>query len=787
MYFAGEHFPRGPKIETKKALFLIDFQNDFVSPKGKLPVANTQDFIAKLPELVETFRANGQVVWVNTEFQRPCAAISPQTGSYCILLKQFAEQLKAQVQLRTTSLSPISEQDEAADTVPASTIDDDSEAFLAPDIPNMNSRCCVPHSDGAEMPPVLARCVDARKDVLLTKTGYSAFEDPMLIFKLRSRMITHLYMSGSLSNVGVYATVLDAVSQGFTVTLIEDCLGYRDDTCHVEAVSRLVDMAGAEGVDHQELMDDLNGMLGDVIQTSAFTRTFQLSTQKANPAKNQISHAQKVNEWMARIAAGSDEEEPDVQAVSKDGIEKRTSVPTENVLASQLHESSSVRTPAATRAYSPPPRKRSTGDRDDAETSIAIDRRESPPASSVRPTSRDSSIKDKPVAKRAKRESIDITAYASVPPSPERRSSTTSIRRTDKTSRTMESQPSLPRSTSLPVYCSMLPIDAGPDLTGPSTASKPTHTSDSTIVKSKRKLKNESSYLGPSDNIGDSDTTIHYEVMPLNNADHAFHLLSSFIPWQKMLHRTGEVPRLVAVQGNTDADGDCPIYRHPADQSPMLQPFDPNVLSLKKICEKLVGHELNHVLIQKYRSGDDNISEHSDKTLDIIRGSKIVNLSFGAQRTMTLRRKKATLTTESTRNADHGPTRETQRIQLPHASAFVLGLKTNANWLHAVRADKRLDQEKSAAELAYDGERISLTFRRIGTFLSKDGTTIWGQGATAKIKSEARPILQGKEAHKAGKEMIAAFGKENHLTERDFDWDKVYGKGFDVVNFTTKS
>ena len=49
---------------------------------------------------------------------------------------------------------------------------------------------------------------------------------------------------------------------------------------------------------------------------------------------------------------------------------------------------------------------------------------------------------------------------------------------------------------------------------------------------------------------------------------------------------------------------------------------------------------MNHVLIQLYRSGKDCISEHSDKTIDVVPGSSIVNVSFGARRTMTLRKKK---------------------------------------------------------------------------------------------------------------------------------------------------
>ena len=64
---------------------------------------------------------------------------------------------------------------------------------------------------------------------------------------------------------------------------------------------------------------------------------------------------------------------------------------------------------------------------------------------------------------------------------------------------------------------------------------------------------------------------------------------------------------------------------------------------------------------------------------------------------------------------------------------------------------------------------------------------IWGQGATGKMKAQARRILQGKDAEKVGEEMIIGFGKENHLNENDFGWDDVYGRGLDVVNFEVKA
>ena len=97
----------------------------------------------------------------------------------------------------------------------------------------------------------------------------------------------------------------------------------------------------------------------------------------------------------------------------------------------------------------------------------------------------------------------------------------------------------------------------------------------------------------------------------------------------------------------------------------------------------------------------------------------------------------STSTTTTTESLD----RDAQRVPLPHNSMFVMGLATNAKWLHGIRQDRRPVTLKTPEELAYNGERISLTFRRIGTFLSQDETMIYGQGATGKTREEAKPVI----------------------------------------------
>ena len=170
--------------------------------------------------------------------------------------------------------------------------------------------------------------------------------------------------------------------------------------------------------------------------------------------------------------------------------------------------------------------------------------------------------------------------------------------------------------------------------------------------------------------------------------------------------------------------------------------------------------------------------EYADllQTLDIVRGSNIINVSLGAQRVMTLRAKKEG---NVEKNLPGSP-RDIQRIPMPDNSCFVLGWRTNQKWLHGVRADKRLLSEKTENERAYGGQRISLTFRNIGTFTNLSRTKIWGQGAKSKSEATAGKIITSDSPEMDA--MIYAFGSENHLM--DFDWDGEYGEGFDVLNLT---
>jgi alkylated DNA repair dioxygenase AlkB len=207
--------------------------------------------------------------------------------------------------------------------------------------------------------------------------------------------------------------------------------------------------------------------------------------------------------------------------------------------------------------------------------------------------------------------------------------------------------------------------------------------------------------------------------------------------WSEMRIKGSPVSRLLCVQAKKNNNGHYPVYRHPFDEFPKVQDFNFLVLLLRDFIANRLGYDFNHVLIHYYRDGNDHIGKHSDKTLDILPNTPIVNYTVGATRMFEL---------------THKEKKKTLNINLCNNSLLVLGLKTNAKYYHTI---------KQAQET---GSRLSFTFRCIGTFLSENNT-VYGLGAP---KSTTR--IDDKQA------MIEAFHFENKLA--NFDRNKYYVDGF---------
>jgi alkylated DNA repair dioxygenase AlkB len=269
--------------------------------------------------------------------------------------------------------------------------------------------------------------------------------------------------------------------------------------------------------------------------------------------------------------------------------------------------------------------------------------------------------------------------------------------------------------------------------------------------------------------LGSNDSYLLLNIFPDDIADNLFGQLRDEITWNEMRQRGGRVPRDISIQGTLITQyGDEyePLYRHPADEQPELISWTPTALKIKERIEELIEQKLNHALIQYYRNGKDFIGEHSDKTLDVLIGSNIVNYSLGATRTMILKHK----TQDGLK----------QRFKLLHNSLFVMGWKTNREWFHSIKQDNRADRDKEQDELAFSSQRISLTLRTIATFRNRRTGQLYGQGARNKTIEQISEEQVFNESDE--QDMLMAFSAENKLS-LDFDWNQYYRRGFNALNF----
>jgi hypothetical protein len=481
---------------------------------------------------------------------------------------------------------------------------------------------------------------------------------------------------------------MDAARHGYTITIVEDCLGYRSRARHDAALTKLTEFTGCDILNSTDVLEDLAPSAIKAPHISQL-RTSQLPLQSYDYLKSR-----KMNTAPSREHLYSQPQKRN----------DHTDTPEPHLVAPATKAREKVKTKIKTRRRpSRSPSQRARKNRQ------------------ITPASEDTG-EHHAVAKKD----------------------------------TSESSPS-DKKTNQPERDDWI-VD------------KP----DGPLTQDDRPRKEESAP------ICEGDTTVISNLLDVDASTHIFERVRDEVLWQKMSHRGGDVPRLISVQGELAEDGSLPIYRHPADESPALLPFSPAVTEIRAEVEKALGHSVNHVLIQFYRDGSDYISEHSDKTLDIVPNTFIANVSLGAMRTMVFRTKKDAKNKGDPDAVDAPTSRKAHRAPLPHNSMCKMGLITNMRWLHGIRQDKRMLSEKSEAELAYSGGRISLTFRLIATFISKDEQRIWGQGATGKTKDDAKPVINGETPE--AESMVRAFGRENHSSE--FEWGEVYGSGFDVLHMS---
>jgi hypothetical protein len=73
--------------------------------------------------------------------------------------------------------------------------------------------------------------------------------------------------------------------------------------------------------------------------------------------------------------------------------------------------------------------------------------------------------------------------------------------------------------------------------------------------KSTPKWKSDAEYVKQTEGLGAGDSYLTLNLLPPELESDAFEKLKQEVKWQKMYHHGGEVPRLVAVEGEIQPDG----------------------------------------------------------------------------------------------------------------------------------------------------------------------------------------------------------------------------------------
>ncbi|OBT86086.1 hypothetical protein VE02_05710 [Pseudogymnoascus sp. 03VT05] len=787
-----------PFVRTRRALLVLDLQKNLVAPGGITPVElppNLADHVAKL---VPVFRQSGTVIWVKSEFDqaRPIndgtsrcenvitddeVVMRPPKPSPSRHSLRGSKKLQAMMEKLATEAAadssesanlegagPIKVDDKSTPDEPEEVVEE-SEAFLSLE-PGKEHMSLKGRASDSGLVPALEAVVDQSKDMFFTKSYYSAFKSSLLLQTLRSQFVTEIFICGALTNMSVFATAMDAARYGYAITLVDDCLGYRNKARHDQALRSLDEATGCDMSTSSYVIEEIQKKPK---QSSKSEKAASKRPVRQNPDSDNI------NQMLEKLKLRSDPKvasiaEPVPGKAAQKDVNTQTSavkrdegsVPNEATTSdATVPEVSQPRPTAEASIKSRVPNKikirRRTSNRvapESSESKSKVDTKQSKgtaspsPSAAMVPTEASGKGKEK-----AKDESNGIKTMPEKP---------------TPTPRTQEDEPSKKES-----------IISPPATNGKTAVAAPAPAKENGLKADEQPSSSDSDESSLTSTEGEplceGDTVIITDLLPSKEEAGIFEKVKTEVQWQRMSHQGGEVPRLVAVQGEIGKDGSIPIYRHPADESPPLLEFSPVITVIRREVEKKLGHPVNHCLIQLYRSGTDYISEHSDKTLDIVPDTYIANVSLGAQRTMTFRTKRILKDGKQLQTDEKNP-RSTCKAALPHNSLCRMGLMTNMRWLHSIRQDKRLNRDKSPEELEYNGVRISLTFRLIGTFLDKDQSKVWGQGAVAKHKRHARPVVNGPTP--VAQKMIEAFGTENRSS--DFDWPEVYGQGFDALHIS---
>ena len=168
-----------------------------------------------------------------------------------------------------------------------------------------------------------------------------------------------------------------------------------------------------------------------------------------------------------------------------------------------------------------------------------------------------------------------------------------------------------------------------------------------------------------------------------DEADRALAALRDELHWEQreivIFGRRVLQPRQIAWAGDLG-------YRY-SGQTIEPRPFTPSARALLERVRRVAGVPFNHVLVNRYRSGQDSMGLHADDEPELGPDPVVAIVSLGVTRKLLVRpRKKSDV-------ARHD-------LELGHGALLVMGGSCQRYYLHGI-----------PRQTGVPGERISLTFR----------------------------------------------------------------------------
>ncbi len=197
-------------------------------------------------------------------------------------------------------------------------------------------------------------------------------------------------------------------------------------------------------------------------------------------------------------------------------------------------------------------------------------------------------------------------------------------------------------------------------------------------------MRKRSSIRIPADN---AELKLYPDFLKEADADSLFGQLLKETPWHqdliKLYGKTMPIPRLQAWYG----DRNCHYRYSGIDLEP--QPWTSTLQNIRSSVEALCQHELNSVLLNQYRHGQDSNGWHSDNEPELGENPVIASLSLGEIRRFRLRHR-------------YNKELEPISLDLPSGSLLIMAGETQKYWQHCITKTRRTV-----------GARINLTFRKL--------------------------------------------------------------------------